>query len=305
MGGCCSKLNISGPGASSKGLETDVDKTRTGDTPKLSRLQHKESFSNGHVKPSDHSNVTSNGGGPGATPSLAGATQQRKTENGHSNGNGNIKSPDEPELLENDKALGNTNNTSAENNVTSVSVVEKPQVSKVTLGDAEIKAVAENGVTLIQSNEETSNSLVSTSESTTVSVTQSVAKEESKESSEKTVVMIKNETEESSNTVEESLVSSVTEVEKVTQSAVQSSSMSQEVSSSVQEFSTSQIQESVSSQETSSRVVESSSVVTESSSSVEQSSAIESSSTEMSSSSTSRQIESESKVSESCEVVEQ
>ena len=77
MGGCCSKLNISGPGASSKGLETDVDKTRTGDTPKLSRLQHKESFSNGHVKPSDHSNVTSNGGGPGATPSLAGATQQR------------------------------------------------------------------------------------------------------------------------------------------------------------------------------------------------------------------------------------
>ena len=115
----------------------------------------------------------------------------RKTENGHSNGNGNIKSPDEPELLENDKALGNTNNTSAENNVTSVSVVEKPQVSKVTLGDSEIKAVAENGVTLIQSNEETRNSLVSTSESTTVSVTQSVAKEESKESSEKTVVMIK------------------------------------------------------------------------------------------------------------------
>ena len=77
MGGCCSKLNISGPGASSKGLETDVDKTRTGDTPKLSRLQHKESFSNGHGKASDHSNVTSNGGGPGATPSLTGATQQR------------------------------------------------------------------------------------------------------------------------------------------------------------------------------------------------------------------------------------
>ena len=71
MGGCCSKLNISGPGAGGKGLETDVDKTRTGDTPKLSRLQHKESFSNGHVKSSDHHNGVTNGG-PGATPSLTG-----------------------------------------------------------------------------------------------------------------------------------------------------------------------------------------------------------------------------------------
>ena len=76
MGGCCSKLNISGPGASSKGLETDVDKTRTGDTPKLSRLQHKESFSNGHtVKTSDHHNGVTNGG-PGATPSLTGTHQR-------------------------------------------------------------------------------------------------------------------------------------------------------------------------------------------------------------------------------------
>ena len=79
MGGCCSKLNISGPGASSKGLETDVDKTRTGDTPKLSRLAHKESFSNnGHVKTnSDHHNGAVTNGGPGATPSLAGTHQQR------------------------------------------------------------------------------------------------------------------------------------------------------------------------------------------------------------------------------------
>ena len=72
MGGCCSKLNISGPGASSKGLETDVDKTRTGDTPKLSRLQHKESFSNGHVKKSENGAAVTNGA-PGATPS----SQQR------------------------------------------------------------------------------------------------------------------------------------------------------------------------------------------------------------------------------------
>ena len=73
MGGCCSKLNISGPGSSSKGLETDVDKTRTGDTPKLSRLQHKESFSNGHtVKKSENGAAVTNGA-PGATPS----TQQR------------------------------------------------------------------------------------------------------------------------------------------------------------------------------------------------------------------------------------
>ena len=76
MGGCCSKLNISGPGSSSKGLETDCDNVRTGDTPKLSRLQHKESFTNGRVKTGDQALVTSNGGGMGATP-CTGADKQR------------------------------------------------------------------------------------------------------------------------------------------------------------------------------------------------------------------------------------
>ena len=76
MGGCCSKLNISGPGSSSKGLETECDNVRTGDTPKLSRLQHKESFTNGRVKTGDQALVTSNGGGLGATP-CTGADKQR------------------------------------------------------------------------------------------------------------------------------------------------------------------------------------------------------------------------------------
>ena len=75
MGGCCSKLNISGPGASSKGLETDVDKTRTGDTPKLSRLQHRESFGNGVVKSNGDTGLTQ-----GATPTHNGGPEVRGSD---------------------------------------------------------------------------------------------------------------------------------------------------------------------------------------------------------------------------------
>ena len=54
MGGCCSKCGIY-PLLS----PTSRDNLKTGDTPKLSRLQHKESFSNGHIK----TNGTSGGHG--------------------------------------------------------------------------------------------------------------------------------------------------------------------------------------------------------------------------------------------------
>eukprot|EP00091_Calanus_sinicus_P000994 TRINITY_DN10958_c0_g1_i1.p3 TRINITY_DN10958_c0_g1~~TRINITY_DN10958_c0_g1_i1.p3 ORF type:complete len:117 (-),score=31.19 TRINITY_DN10958_c0_g1_i1:510-860(-) len=73
-------------------------------------------------------------------------------------------------------------------NVTSITVSEIPQVSKVLLG-GDIK----EEVKVIQKNEEsTQNSSMVMNESTTVSVTQASSKE-SKEVAEKTVVVIKNE----------------------------------------------------------------------------------------------------------------
>merc|ERR1740124_996107 len=157
MGGCCSKGGNYLPG-------TPKEKAQSGDTPKLSRLQHKESFN-----------------GP-----------QTVLTNGHKNGE--VKATEEllkSETVAAEANKNDTENTSTEEhvngNVTSISVSEIPQVSKVHLG-GDVK----EEVKVIQKNEEsTQNSSLVTNEATTVSVTQAAFKE-SKEVAEKTVVMIKN-----------------------------------------------------------------------------------------------------------------
>merc|ERR1712102_251530 len=193
---------------------------KTGDTPKLSRLQHKESFSNGHLKTNGTSvghiaNGEKNGGEQTGVTTPRSEDDTRKSENGQ---NGNIKASEEQEVLKND----DTNKTNeASDNVTSVTVTEKPQVSKVHLGEEE--PGSGGGVTLIQKNEETLNtscSQISSNESTTVSVTQSSVAE-SKESSEKTVVKISNDSQLSNNVTSE-------------ENSVFSSSMTQESSSTVE-----------------------------------------------------------------------
>ena len=120
----------------------------------------------------------------------------------------------------------------SEGNVTSISVSEGPQVSKVLLGGEDDKTGKEpevkEEVTLIQKNEESSlvtSSQLTSSESTTVSVTQSSVSE-SKESSEKTVVVIG--TDENKDVLSDSLSS--TSTSEISAATVQSSALARETS---------------------------------------------------------------------------
>jgi len=199
MGGCCSKSSNYGVGdGESKGGVAKGGVIEAGsDTPKLNKLQHKESF----VKDNLVSPVVSNGGttvenSRGATTPKQAREDSPPTNKSNGNINGGIKATEELLKSETDATEVNKNSTSESNseagNITSISVSEVPQVSKVHLG-GELQETEE--VKLIQKNEESSqcSSMVTNeSSSTTVSVTQS-STNESKEISEKTVVVIKNE----------------------------------------------------------------------------------------------------------------
>jgi len=199
MGGCCSKSSNYGVGdGEGKGGNGKGGVVETGsDTPKLNKLQHKESF----VKENLVSPVVSNGGtnvenGRGATTPKQAREDSPPTTKINGNINGGLKATDDIPKSEIDATEANKNSTLESNsvagNITSISVSEVPQVSKVHLGgelqnDEEVK--------LIQKNEESSqcSSMVTNeSSSTTVSVTQS-STNESKEVAEKTVVVIKGE----------------------------------------------------------------------------------------------------------------
>ena len=131
--------------------------------------------------------------------------------------NGGIKATEDPVKAE------------PEGNVTSISVSEGPQVSKVLLGGEDDKpgekTEVKEEVKLIQKNEESSmvtSSQLTSSESTTVSVTQSSVTE-SKESSEKTVVVIN--TDENKDVLSDSVSS--TSTSEISSATVQSSTVRQ------------------------------------------------------------------------------
>ena len=157
----------------------------------------------------------------------------RSLPNGDSNGG--VKTAEDPVKTE------------PEGNVTSISVSEGPQVSKVLLGGEDDKSGEDlekkEEVTLIQKNEETSlvsSSQLTSSESTTVSVTQSSVTE-SKESSEKTVVVIN--TDENKDVLSDSVSS--TSTSEISSATVQSSAVARETSTVTQTQETLQEKQSI------------------------------------------------------------
>merc|ERR1712106_993247 len=266
MGGCCSKCG-------NYLLGTPQGEAQGGDTPKLSRLQHKESFNgpqktltngheNGDVKTAPDGDATPKKGDPRDRPAANGDSGGGKATEG---------------LLKSETVTAGANKNTTENNgvgehgleggdgnVTSITVSEIPQVSKVLLGGD-----TKEEVKVIQKNEEsTQNSSMVMNESTTVSVTQASSKE-SKEVAEKTVVVIKNEENANNETEERTGQEIVNVVEQPIQNPISESLES----SSVQKSSSVVQKSSV----VSSSTVQSSSVVNESSSLMKESSAVESS----------------------------
>merc|ERR1712106_782185 len=276
MGGCCSKCG-------NYLLGTPQGEAQGGDTPKLSRLQHKESFNgpqktltngheNGDVKTAPDGDATPKKGDP----------RDRPAANGDSGGGKATE-----ELLKSETVTAGANKNATENNgvgehgleggdgnVTSITVSEIPQVSKVLLGGD-----TKEEVKVIQKNEEsTQNSSMVMNESTTVSVTQASSKE-SKEVAEKTVVVIKNE-ENANNETEERTGQEIVNVveqpiqnlisETLESSSVQKSSSvvhkssvmeSSEMSSSISTSATNEIESQISSSSSDSQQIQSSSIM--------------------------------------------